>query len=165
MAQELHKKTRFNASAEHVLKVVTNPEFLVAKEKAMDSLEASYKELTSDGTTLKYELHTVEYARGMTGIDRSKTEKNVQVVTWNLPNRSCVWSYRSDSIFADRFTVSGDQKVVPAGDGACDLVSTFKVDIRVPLVGKKIEKMVLEEVDKAWPRYDRTVEEFVKRFA
>ncbi len=161
MAQELIKKTRFNVDSDTLLNVLTDPEFVVAKEMATGSLEAHVNQLSDDGTTLKYEVHTQEYARGLTGVDKSKREKNVTTTTWNRVTHSCTWTHTSDNSFADRITVSGTQKIASAGASACELNSTFKVDIRVPLVGKKIEKLVLEEVDRAWAKYDATIEQFI----
>ncbi len=162
MAQELQKKTHFNTDSDTLLGILTNHEFVAAKEMATGSLSARVVELSRDGDTLKYEVHTEEYARGMTGVDKSRREKNVTTTTWNLAARTCSWTHRANNAFADRVTVSGTQRIVASGSGT-DLHSTFSVDIRVPLVGKRIEKIVLEEVDKAWVKYDQTIRTFLAR--
>ena len=162
MAQELKKKQTFPTSPDALLEILTDPDFNVDREKAQGALEATYLEKTRDSGKVVGVVSTVEYARGMTGIDKSKTEKNVTTYNWNLTAKGCTWTYESDSPFNDKFRVSGGMKISGARTSAI-LDSTVTVSISVPLVGKKIEKMVLKEIDQAWSNFDRVVENYIAK--
>ncbi len=162
MAQELKKRQNFATSPDTLLEILTDPDFNVDREKAQGALEATYQEKSRDAQRVVGVVSTVEYARGMTGVDKSKTEKNVTTYNWNLTLKSCTWTYESDSPFNDKFRVSGAMKISGSGAPAV-LESTVAVSISVPLVGKKIEKMVLKEIDQAWSNFDKVVENYIAK--
>ena len=51
------------------------------------------------------------------------------------------------------------------GPQACRLVSEFFVAVSIPLLGGKIEKMVISEIEKSEPRSAAVVERFLSENA
>lgn len=160
MAKKDEHVMRFDMAPDDLVAILTDPEFQVLREKTMGSLEARVSDVERDGDRLRYKVHTKDYARGMTGIDRSKTEDNRVDYEWDLAARRGDWTYHGAQSKMAR--VWGSLRVEPDGDGA-RLTNAFEVDVKVPLMGGKIEKMVLKEVAKSWPQYESAIRQFAAR--
>jgi hypothetical protein len=158
MAKRYAKTIRYPVSAEKLLDILLDPDFQVAREKAQGSLEVTVKELSRNDSEMVYEVHTVDHAKGLTGIDKSKTETAVSVYTWDLVKQRCRWTW--DGPHSNRVKVWGHLILHPAGNET-DLEGDFNVDVSVPLVGGKIEKEVIKETEKGWDRYEAVVRRFI----
>lgn len=157
------KKTRtLDISREKLINILTNPEFEVAREtKANGSLEAKVKELSRTDSTLEYEIQVKEYAKGVTGIDKSKTENNTYTYKWDLKNYKADWTYKMSS-HGGSVKVFGSIVISDKG-GKSQLDNAVNVEIKIPLIGGKIEKKVLSEIENGWPNYDRIVDEWLQK--
>ncbi len=158
MAQRYAKTTRYPANVEKLLEILMDPDFQVAREKVQGSLEVTVKDRSRSDDQYIYEVHTVDYAKGITGIDKSKTETALAVYTWDLANRRCRWTW--DGPHSNRVKVWGHLILHVAGDET-DLEGDFHVDVSVPLVGGKIEREVIKETIKGWDRYESVVRKFI----
>ena len=160
MASKSENVFRFDSPPETLLAVLIAADFQIAREKAMGSLEARVEEKTRSDTRLVFDVHTVDYARGMTGIDRSKTENNRTEYDWDLKVRRAGWTYHGQSNKMAR--VWGTIRLEPEGSGS-KLTNSFEVEVKIPLMGGKIEKLVLKEVEKSWPIYEKTIRTFLAK--
>lgn len=160
MTQRIAKTIRFETSSDNLLKILTDLTFQVDREKAQGAVDASVKVLSQVGDKLEYEVHTTEYAKGLTGIDKTKTEKGLCTYKWNLADMTASWLYVGP--FGEKVKVWGNMKIIPQGQ-ASELVSDFNVDIKIPLVGGKIEKVVAGEADKSWDNHDNLVRDYIAR--
>jgi hypothetical protein len=160
MAQRMEKTTFWNVSPDKLQEVLTSEQFAYDREKAQGTLETTYKVTSSSEDRLVYEVHTVAYGKGVTGIDKSKRENAVTIYTWNLKAMSCSWVWTGPH--GKRAHVWGNLQITASGDGA-NLTSDFNVDIKVPLIGGKIEKMVMAEVRPGWDRHDNVLRSFCDR--
>lgn len=160
MASKSENVFRFDCPPDQLMPVLISEDFQIAREKAMGSLEARVEEKSRSDVRLVYDVHTVDYARGMTGIDRSKTENNRTVYEWDLAARKASWAYHGESNKMAR--VWGSIRLELEGSGS-RLTNSFEVEIKVPLMGGKIEKMVLKEVAKSWPIYEKTIRTFLAK--
>lgn len=113
---------------------------------------------SKDDARLTYTLETVEYGRGLTGVDRSKTNETTTEVTWDLNKRESSWVYTGTQ--PGRVKVWGGTAITPQGDG-CKIRSTLNVEIKIPLVGRKIEDAVIKGTDQHWPEFERLVRKHV----
>jgi len=147
----------FDIPPDEVLELLIHPDFQVVRMKALGSLEARVEEKSRTDDRLVFDVHTVDYARGITGVDRSKTENNKTVYEWELKARRATWTYHGESGTMAR--VWGGLRIEPHGDGS-KLVNEFNVEIKVPLIGGKIEKKVIKEVAKSWPKYEKAIRDF-----
>jgi hypothetical protein len=156
-----HKRTMtLDLPPDDLVAVLTDPEYHVAREKAQDALDVRVQEVSRSGDRLVFEVHVTQHARGKTGIDRSRTEQAVTTTTWDLRARRASWEYRDPH--SDRVTVRGTMKVEPAGERST-LVDEMHVEVRIPLIGGQIEKMILKGVEEGWPKYERVVRDFAAR--
>ena len=162
MAKQSTFDRTFNCSPETLLKVVTHPDFQVARSRALDHPAASVKEISRTDERLVFEVHCTEYAKGVTGIDKSKTEQTVTTYDWNLKTLRGSWSYEGPQ--GKRVKVSGDMKIDAAGDQA-HLVQHFNVEVKIPLVGGKIEGLVIKGSDKFWPTFEKLISDFIPKVA
>lgn len=153
-----HVQTSFyNFPPELVLEVLIDPDFQVAREKVHGNPAAFVREISRTDTRLVYEVHTTEYVKGVTGIDKSKTEQTVCTYDWDLARAKCTWEYKGSH--ANRVRVWGNIEVVGARGGT-EVPSDFNVNVSIPLVGGKVEKVVITEAAKGWERWENTIKEF-----
>ncbi len=158
MAKSYAKTIRYPANVEKLLEILIDPDFQVAREKVQGSLEVTVKDRSRTDSEYIYEVHTVDHAKGITGIDKTKTETALAVYTWDLVNQKCRWTW--DGPHSPRVKVWGNLVLHPAGDET-DLDGDFHVNVKVPLVGGKIEKEVIKETIKGWDRYEGVVRKFI----
>jgi len=161
MAQNWSKTTVFDATAEKLFDVLTNSDFQVAQRKNDSAVvDAEFHEVSRSDTRLEFEVRATEYERGMTGLNKKKTLKSVTKVNWDIKKLSGSWVYSQES--QTRFKLSGTHKIEEAGDKA-RYISGFTVEVKVPLVGKKIEKLILEGMSKGRDGYDNLVRDHLKK--
>ena len=79
---------------------------------------------------------------------------------WDLKGRRASWTYSSPH--GKRVRVWGGTRIDAAGDNAV-LHEEFNCEVKIPLVGGKVEKVILKEVDKYWPRYEQLLNEWCEK--
>ena len=140
-------------SPDRALEILSSREFEIEQQAAQEgnkSCEVVPK--SSDDEHVEYELRTVEYAKGITGLDRSKTIDTTTVVTWDRRKRQSKWVYSGPH--DNRVRVWGGTTITAEGDG-CRIRTRLEVEIKIPLIGGKIESMVVRGTEKHWPAYER----------
>jgi hypothetical protein len=157
MAKRFAKLSSFEFPADRLLAVLTSPDFQVAREKNNGAVEARVVEIERSPAKLVFEVHTTEYAKGITGVDKTKTEKAVSRYEYDLPKMEGRWTYKG--AHADKVVVWGQIKVGAAGK-ASSMDADFNVEVKVPLIGGKIESAVATEAEKTWPSYENLIREF-----
>jgi len=140
-------------SPDVVLAALTDPGFLVANFKQQNNPEATAIERSRTPDRLTIDCEVTEYAKGLTGVDKSKTEKTQTVYVWSLTTRTGEWTYSNPSTHGKLVKVWGSSRIAPDGDGTA-LAEEFNVDVKIPLMGGKVEKIVIKEVKKYWPSFD-----------
>ncbi len=152
MARTWSTTTTFDVAAGRLLEVMTDESFVVEQHK-LDAavIDAELKEVSRTPTRLIQEIRATEYGRGLTGLDRSKRERSTVTFDWDLPALRCAWSYAGEH--GGRVQVRGEDRIEAAGERA-RLTSTWHVEVKIPLVGGQVEKLVLREVEKDRPRYE-----------
>ena len=160
MAKRDEQIFRFDAPPEKLLEVLVDEEYQIARQKSQGALEVQVKEISRNDDRLVFEVHAKEYARGLTGVDKSKTEINVTTYDWDLKAKRGSWKHTTSQ--GERVRVWGTVQVQPDGDNS-KLINDFNIEIKIPLVGGKIEKMVMKEVAKGWGNYENVIREFLKK--
>ncbi len=139
-----------------VMEVLCSPEFQKANFLKQGNPSAEVKEVSRNDNEAVIKAEVEEYAKGVTGVDKSRTEKTVTVYKWDLKNRKAEWDY--DSPHGDRVKVTGSIDIQPTDNG-CSVTEKFNVTVKIPLVGGKVEKKVIEEVEKYYPKYEALLKE------
>ena len=160
MAKRDEKIFRFEAPPDKLLEVLIDEEYQIARQKSQGALEVNVKEVSRSDDRFVFEVHAKEYARGLTGVDKSKTEINVSTYDWDLKAKRGAWTHRTSQ--GDRVRVWGTVQIQPDGENS-KLVNDFNIEIKIPLVGGKIEKMVMKEVAKGWANYENVIREHLKK--
>jgi len=161
MATTWNTITTFDVAAGRLLEVMTDEAFVVEQHKLDEAvIDAELKEVSRTPARLVQELRATEYARGITGLDRSKRERSTVTFDWDLQAMRCVWNYAGEH--GGRVKVSGEDRIEAAGEGA-RLRSTWHVDVRVPLLGGQVEKMILKGVEKDRPKYEALLRHHLAR--
>jgi hypothetical protein len=145
-----------------VLATLTDPAFLEANFGQQDNPDARVVERSRTADELIIDCEVTEYAKGMSGVDRSKTQKTQTVYRWNLPARKGEWTYKNPSTQGKMATVWGSSILQPDGSGTA-LTEEFNVKIKVPLMGGKIEKIIIKEVQKYWPAFDKLLRQWCEK--
>lgn len=157
MAKKTSNTFTVSASPDKVYEVLTSQTFEEANQASQDGVKSiRFQDIDRNEHGIKYEVFRDEVHRGLKGNDPSKTDKGHVIVTWKAVDRSSTWTYTSSA--GHPITISGATRIVAAGDRT-SITTEFNADVRVPLLGGKIEKMILAEVDKTWPSYERLVNE------
>jgi hypothetical protein len=155
MAKTLRRVQGFDVAPDVLLAAVTDPEFVKQRMKPGTSAGATVREVSRDAVRLVQELHSDDYARTRVGgIDRSRIEPSTTRYEWDLAARECRWTWRGPQ--DARVGLRGRIAVRAAGAGS-ELETEFEVDVRIPLIGGVVERIIAAEIEEDLPRFEREV--------
>jgi len=150
MSTTLRKTFHVAATPDQVMNAIRNPATIEDSERSRDALQVRVTDLRRTDDTHEYEIMTVTYSRGVTGIDKSKTDENHTRVTWDLKTRRGTWVWRGPH--GPKVKVSGSYDLRPDGEGTrMDLA--VEIDVSIPLVGRVVEGKVRDAFEEHWPGY------------
>ena len=149
MATKLDQTFKIDAPPRAVMDMMRNPAFIEESEKARDAITVKVTSKQEDDARHVFEIFTTTYARGVGGIDKSKTEENRTTVTWDKAKTSAKWDWKGAHAMVK---VTGTHTLTEKGGGT-ELRMTMECEIGIPLVGKMIEKKVKEGFEQGWPDY------------
>ena len=159
MAKQSVHTMRFPFPPDLIQKVISHPEFQVENFKAQGNPDAKVFEKSRTDAKLVLVAQVTEYAKGVTGIDKSKTEQTTTTYDWDLKARKAAWTYQSPH---SQVRVWGAIRIEASGSGTA-LTEDINVEVKIPLLGGKIEKMILKEADSYWPKYEKLVADYCKK--
>jgi hypothetical protein len=157
MARHLTQTARIPRTPDEVLATLSDPEVLADQARLQGAVEARVEETARDGRRLVQVVHVQEYARGLTGVDKSRTDPASTTYEWDLAERACRWRYLG--VRGERVGLRGSITIRPApGEPAeaarvSEVTYAFDIDVRVPLVGALIERLIAAEVEKGSQAY------------
>jgi|ETNmetMinimDraft_26_1059896.scaffolds.fasta_scaffold15466_3 hypothetical protein len=138
----LHHEMTVSASPDRVAELLCSERYSLTQQKAReDCVDARYEAKGETDTHLEFEVHLVSYAHKRTGkLDRNKTENSTTAYRYDKGTRTLYWQHHGNH--GDRVDVHGDTKLVDAGGDRTRIVRDVTIDIRVPVVGRAIAKIV-----------------------
>ncbi len=157
MARHLTQTARIPRTPDEVLATLSDPGVLVDQAKLQGATQARVEEVQRDARRLVQVVHVQEYAHGLTGTDRSRTEPATTTYEWDLADRACRWRYLG--VRGERVGLRGSITIRPApgepaeAARASEVTYAFDIDVRVPLLGGLIEKLIAAEVEKGSQAY------------
>ena len=139
------------APLEVVARVIRGERYNVENQtQREDVVEAHYELLAEDDAETRYDLHQTTYARTRSGgIDRSRTERSKTEYRWVEATQTLHWTFvggqdeRADVRGVTRLTAQGERTRVQR---------TVNIDIRIPVIGRGIAKIVEREFRKGIER-------------
>lgn len=146
------------ADPELVLQILTSESYNIEQESSQGAIDVRYALLRKEETLLIYEVHATRYARGMTGVNRNKTETQVTTSRWRLDDFAAEWKYAGPH--GDRVKVHGETRLRKV-DAGTEIHDILHIDVSVPLIGGKIEGMVVNEMQKGFDTYKFVVEKHI----
>ncbi len=161
MAKNFKASKVYPISADGLLEIMLSEEYQKnSMESQPQNKECTYTLISRDDKKMVFRMDAVEWAKKMTGsLDMSKTENTYTINTWDLVNRKAEWEYHGPQKQAK---VWGTIEIVPEGDQA-KMTNVFNIDISIPVISGKIEKIVISEVGKHWPESEAKVMEFINK--
>lgn len=159
MARKTKWSQTFDCTPETMMHIVTSADFHVARSALLEHPSSQVERYQRTDDRVTFEVHCVEYAKGLRGVDESKTERTVTSYDFDLKSMRGEWEYHGPQ--GKRTHIWGDMTVSVEGERA-RLTQRFNVEMKIPLVGGQIEKLVMKSVDKFWPKYEQLVSDFVE---
>jgi hypothetical protein len=151
MSIELKRTFKIPTTVDRVARALCSEAYSIeGAEMREDVVSATHRVISEDESRVEYEVSYVEYARTKTGgIDRSetvnaRTRSVLDRETWTLR-----WTYSNDA--NERFKLNGLYRLTPQGE-ATHVDYRVTIDVRIPLLGNKIAKMVAKGYEESLPK-------------
>lgn len=152
---------RMAADPDLVAQTLCSQEYNEANQRAReDNVDVRYELLEENDRGARFDVFVTSYKRKKTGaVDRSGTEKSVTHYNFTASNRLLHWQHEGEDKDS-RVNVHGDTRVSPDGAGA-RVDREVTIDIRVPIIGRGIAKIVAREFEKGIRRSQGLLERIV----
>ena len=152
----------FSDPVEKVAAIMANTEFHLDMDRTRDDIAGTEMLPTKQtGDIAEFTMLTKEYKRSITGINRSSHTQGRTDFRWNGATNVLDWNYISGEE-PKRIKVCGQYRVENEGSG-CRLVHDYTIEIKIPLVGGKVSKVVEKEFKKSFVTFERLVREYLAR--
>jgi hypothetical protein len=150
MSIELKRNFTIPATVDRVARALCSEAYSIeGAEMREEVVSATHRVISEDEGRVEYEVAYVEYARTKTGgINRgetvsSRTRSVLDRQTWTLS-----WTYTTEA--SERFRLDGLYRLTPQGE-ATHVDYRVTIDVRVPLIGNRIAKMVAKGYEESLP--------------
>lgn len=139
MAQKVEFKDSIPFPADVVLEKVLDMDFIEKWSVVQDAInpKATIVDKTDDVAKIKV---TMEEPIPTLGNIKAQID-----FTWDLKTRKCPWVRTAEGMGA-KSNVSGYSEIIPDGDDACYFVDVINIEVKIPVIGKKMEKMVVKHM-------------------
>jgi len=142
------------APRERVATALCSESFQLEVERArVEVVSTAYHVTERSESSLCFEIRSVEYKRTkLGGIDRSGTLDAVTRCRWSAKDHALSWEYAGGA--GERVKLSGVYRL-HAGEveGPTNVTYEMNIDVRIPLIGGQIAKLIAREFENTWPRY------------
>ena len=148
------------APIERVTALLCSERYCLATQRAReDNVDASYEALDATDVETLFDVHVTSYGHKKTGkLDRSRTEKSVTHYRYDKATRILHWQHEGEH--GSRVNVHGETKLASEGSRTrIDRVVT--IDIRVPLIGRAITRLVEAGFRKSFVRMEQQIRDLL----
>ena len=153
---------RFSDPVEKVAAILADTEFHLDMDRKRDDIAGTDMLPTKQsGDIAEFTMVTKEYKRALTGINRSAYTEGRTDFRWNGATHVLDWNYISGEE-PKRIKVCGQYRIESEGSG-CRLIHDYTIEIKIPLVGGKISKLVDREFTKSFTTFEKLVREYLAR--
>ncbi len=154
---------RFSNSPEEVAAIMANPDFHYEFDRTReDASGTEMRPREPNGDILEFTMLTQEFRHTKTGgLNRNKTTEGRTDFRWNGGTKILDWQYYSGED-PKRINIRGRYLVQPDGQGS-RLVHEYSIDIKIPLIGGQVSKLVGKEFIKSFPKFEAAVRSWLAR--
>lgn len=143
-----------DAPLDRVMAVMRDPVLIEENERARDAVSVEVREHKRTDEEHAFDILTENYARGLTGPDRNRIERNQVAVSWNLKDATCRWRWTGGGDHARHTEITGFDALKPKGAATEVRFSvSIRIAVPIPFLGGQLSKIVAREFRKEWPRY------------
>lgn len=144
--------SEYHVPAKRLFDLVSAPAFQEAIAFRFGAFEASVTALEKKGDMIHMKIERADPGRDFAGgLVRGKEERSIIIHDWNRKSLTSRWS-RHYLNRGQLVTVEGTVCVEAKGEEACRLVERGIVDIKVPLLGRKLERKIIEALKEMQPK-------------
>lgn len=159
---KLEQTFTIDAPLEKVMKAMRDPALIEEDAKSRTCVSMKIVETKNTADAHHFEMHTVDYAVGLTGIDKKKTENNTNYVEWDLKKGVSTWKWKGGSEMANKAKITGGTNLSAQGKGT-SIYMYVDIDVPIPIVGKKVSEMIGKNFKSEWPKYMERLTKWVKK--
>jgi hypothetical protein len=144
VAARFHTEEIYLVSAQRLFDTLTDPDFLRVKALSRRGvLEARCQRVDEADGSRVLTLDLEEEPR----LGR-KNERSTLTIRWRPATFSSTWRQVQHN-HGDRVRAEGKNTILPEGEGQCRYRVEGEIEIRLPLLGKSIEKRAATEIEKS----------------
>ena len=143
MSASFQTSTRFETQPEKLLSLLSDPAFHEDRWRVLDAVHATGKTASNSADQKVVVITTVQHPQGVDGVDTTRTETLVYTYRFDFQASEVSWVMTSPH--GDQFDLHGSM-VVRTCDMGCELVYNASIEVSIPVLGNKMEQLVLDVV-------------------
>jgi hypothetical protein len=141
MAEKLEFRDRISAPADVVMEKMLDMDFIREWSVVQEAIEPKPVVTQRTDTSAKVKIDLFE---PIPTLGKIKAQLNFE---WDLKRRFCKWTRTAEGMGA-KSNVYGTTEIVAIDDHTCEFVDVINLEVGIPLVGKKMEKIAAEHMRK-----------------
>lgn len=135
-----------NAPVDHVAELFCSEAFLVTAHAARPEVASARYELLDEAEGRRnIAVRCTQYRRKKTGgLDRKRTDQTAIIYQVDLTTGRAEWHFEGPD--ADKVSITGATTFEP-DHGGTRVIETAHIHVRVPLIGRMIERLIAKGID------------------
>lgn len=151
-----------DAPLDKVLTAMRDPALIEEDAKSRNCVSMKIIDVKKTADTHVFEMHSVDYAVGLTGIDKKKTENNTNYVEWDLKKGVSTWKWKGGNEMSNKAKITGGTTLAAQGKSTA-VTMWVDIEVPIPIVGKKVSEMVGKNFKAEWPKYMERLTRWAKK--
>lgn len=149
---EFEFSSEFPVTPAKLFALLGSPAFQEALALRFGALEASAEEVGRNGDVVKMKIELLDRGFGLMGaVLKGKPLRAAVLYDWDFSDLTGCWN----RYFIDHgrnIQIEGRLRVEPMGDEACRMSESGRLEVKLPLVGRGIEKKLALKLEQVHPR-------------
>lgn len=146
MSQKFSNKDRYSATPDQMIAMMSDPEYIKAKYEALGDLSFDVLEQSAEGDSLKIKVDRTMKAN-LPNVAKKvlgETSQMIQTENWSTGGATKTATMEMEAP-GKPIKIHSTLEIAPVGDSECDYTANFEIKASIPLVGGKIEKIIVGE--------------------
>lgn len=153
----------FDAPIARLAELLCDEAYNIEADAAREDVVSTRFELEERGEQkTRFTMHTTEYRRTKTGkVDRSGTNVSKTHFTYDHGQNTLSWEHIPGTKIGP-MSITGVYSLYPEGERT-RVVHDYQIEVRIPLLGGQIAKIVDKEFAQIIPRFERMVNKHLNK--